>query len=189
MKITSANVEKIIKSINQRIADIGYSSAQGFGDKSALYEKYEKAINKMLPESLRGESKNGMIKIANTKESRRAFTEGDFKGALNRLYNYETKGQNLEKTKQRLRSEKIAEGEKKPKVSKEEIYERTKTNRNMKWARDSGKWEEIYAKLSDEDLAILGQKHNTWEEINAIFGDLFEDAPFEEADMDEVPFD
>lgn len=164
--ITPQNVGGVIKRINERIADIGRRAAEGLGVGSELYERYEKALNMMLPAQLRGTTKSGFIKIQNTKASKELLS-GDYADVLLKLGNYETRGE-FRKRKAELYKKQYGS-----EPSKKELDEMLKANREYKKQYENGRIRDRYDDLSDEDIQTLKKSYNTYEEINAIMKRLF----------------
>lgn len=164
--ITPQNVGGVIKRINERIADIGRRAAEGLGVGSELYERYEKALNMMLPAQLRGTTKSGFIKIQNTKASKELLS-GDYADVLLKLGNYETRGE-FRKRKAELYKKQYGS-----EPSKKELDEMLKANREYKKQYENGRIRDRYEDLSDEDIQTLKKSYNTYEEINAIMCRLF----------------
>lgn len=175
--VTPQNVGGIIKRINERIADIGRRGAEGLGTDSELYERYEKALNMMLPAQMRGTSASGFIKIVNDKRTRDLLA-GDYSDVLKKLGNYETRG-TFRKRKAKLYSYKY---NKLP--TEEELTEMIKANKEYKKAYEGGKIQEKYNDLTEEEIAILSKPFNTWEEINTIMARLFGDGIHEENEIE-----
>ena len=165
--ITPQNVGGIIKRINERIADIGRRGAEGLGTDSELYERYEKALNMMLPAQMRGTSASGFIKINNNKETRELLA-GDYADALLKLGNYETRGEF------RKRKAKLYQQEHGTEPTAEELDEMLKANKEYKKLYEDGKIQEKYNELTPDELEILRKSHNTYEELNRIMKRLFE---------------
>lgn len=165
--ITPQNVGGIIKRINERIADIGRRGAEGLGTDSELYERYEKALNMMLPAQMRGTSASGFIKINNNKQTRELLA-GDYADALLKLGNYETRGEF------RKRKAKLYKQEHGTEPTAEELDEMLKANKEYKKLYEGGKIQEKYNELTPDELEILRKSHNTYEELNRIMKRLFE---------------
>ena len=165
--ITPQNVGGIIKRINERIADIGRRGAEGLGTDSELYERYEKALNMMLPAQMRGTSASGFIKINNNKQTRELLA-GDYADALLKLGNYETRGQF------RKRKAKLYQQEHGTEPTEDELNEMLKANKEYKKLYEDGKIQEKYNELTPDEIEILRKSHNTYEELNRIMKRLFE---------------
>lgn len=172
--VTPQNVGGIIKRINERIADIGRRGAEGLGTDSYLYERYEKALNMMLPAQMRGTSQAGFIKIRNDKETRALLLSDEYGDVLQKIGNYETRGK-FRKRKAKTYKEKYG-----VEPTDKELTEMIKANKEYKKAYENGKIQDKYNELTDEELAILHKSFNSWEEINAIMARLFGDKPTED---------
>ena len=172
--VTRQNVGGIIKRINERIADIGRRGAEGLGTDSELYERYEKALNMMLPAQMRGTSASGFIKINNNKETRDLLLSGEYADVLQKVGNYETRGK-FRKRKAKLYKEKYGQD-----PTDKELTEMIKANKEYKKAYEGGKIQDKYEELTAEELEILRKSYNSWEEINAIMSRLFGEDKTEE---------
>lgn len=164
--VTPQNIGGILKRINERIADIGRRASEGLGMNSELYERYEKAINRMLPSGMRGQTKQGFVKIVNNKETRQLLSK-DYVNELLKIGNYETRG-SYRTRKKKMYLEQFGKD-----PSDEELTAELKARQKYKEAYGNGKITDKYNELTKSELDILHKKRNSWAEINAIMSRLF----------------
>lgn len=154
----------VIKALNERIADVGRT----FGTDSKLYESYENKINRLLPASIRGESRKGFVKIKNSKQAQQLLT-GDLAKQFEKITQTKTRGEYVRQKRKQLK----AEGEEKS--SYEDIISAIQTETVAKRAIEEGKTYDNYESyMSKEDLRTLRKSKKSWTEINKVFRNIFE---------------
>lgn len=146
-----AKILNQIKALNERIADI----AREFGTDSPIYERYENKINRTIPESMRGTSRNGYIRIKQDKATQKAMESG-LASQFEKIRSEKSRGQYLAEKRKQFVSE---YGKGRP--SKEQLYDYVSTEKKVRRAFESGDWKIAYTNANDklkEQFRTKGRK-------------------------------
>lgn len=172
--MTQHEIERQIKRINERIADI----VREFGKDSKIYRDYESRINQIFNEKQFFYGSGDRVALSHGKK---ILNDDKIKEKLSKLDKLPTKGEMLKRAKQSI----IEEKGKKYKPTKTEIKQRSIKLQEFNDFFEEHK-EEFYKLQSDSidnALDIMHQSHKTYTDLDKVVQAYYEDIETDRAQL------